>query len=524
MPEQDDFPSKWAHTCQSKRVRVEVRVPNGATSLGDLFGFGDSTDYTWIEIPTTSVETYVTKGEAAQIQRASKVKFPTEWGDDGVTVNHNSPRQLIEGYSSEDTGAFTVARVSYQRSDGEWVYTHLGWAGGVGSASREGESKMWVYDFSELLTGVPITITFNNPTVWNALNKLYLGTNDGTPIPITNVVLMQPDTEEEYSILREPGQTDNISLDQIDTGHSPYTGLSIDAGVSGDLGEFDQTRIGTGTIPYGDMDEKSFQKNHDTLMDVYEWFEDKTQAKLSFEPDPSGEGVYLVADVVPERRTYMQNAVIEEEGGTLHEPVTVLENSALVETKPFNTVRLRGDVGRGILDRGKDLLGDGYSLISSTPPSNEFPVATAKCPPLVEAAGGTELAPEIIESSATTLDSAEAEAVTELRNLLNEMSEGSIRIKGTPTILPFDRVTAYETCNNQVEINQEPVEYEVEEVKHEQVAGGFYKCELSVSIWANDEQFEVTSEMIAVDETAADESEDESAVSALIPDLFGIGG
>lgn len=557
MPTQSDFPGVWSADCDAKRVKVEIRVANAGADDFQLFGFPPidnpfTEDYEWIEIPTSSVETYVTKGEAAAVQRAAKVRFPTEWGRNSPTVTHNSPRNLIESYDPEESNPFSMARVAYKRRDDEWTYVHVGWVGGLGPAAREGESKLWIYDFAELLTGVPVTVTFNGTQVRTALKQIGNVTANQTPVPLSGAILMNPETEEEFKqVAAEADLTDfegAIPTRGIAEGNAPLLGITDE-----DVLEFMLERDSFDTLVLGPEQDgvlptftKTFQKNHDTLLDVYSWFEDRTAAKLHFEPAADGDSVALVADVVPERRIFKQDQVIEQEAqsagavaeateaigetlglpvnvdsetfGEFHFPVQVTKNNALMEIKPKNTLHLRGETASGFF--GQETFNDSYAELSqSQPASKQFPVVKVQVPPLVEAAGGAELAPEVIESDAKSLDEAESQATTEMREILSEMTEGEIILRGSPHLLPYDRVEAYEVCNGTVEINQEPVTYEVEEVKHTQIAGEFYETRVRVSLWANDENIEVVeSRMVAMDESPPPEQR--TATDVL--DLFGL--
>lgn len=467
----------------------------------------------WIEIPTHSVEQWVEKGESSKIQRTAKVTFPTNWGDEGGNT-HNSPRQLVSQYGSGEDEEFGFARISFEREDGSWVYTHFGWIGGVGQASEVGVSKMWVYDVSELLSGVPISHTFNNPTTEQALRALADITNENTPIPISGVVVNGETAAMETEQRAEDFDTatQNDGLGGIPSIVSDLFNDALGQGTDyGAIEPFTSDRIAAALVQRGAYDpsglgSKTFRSNHDTLLDLYEWFETRTNSVLRFEIAQDGESVHLDADIEPTRRTFAQTEVISEifsesigrfgvSEYTFHDPVTVLKNNALYEMKPKNTVHLRGAVGDSFLGGLAEDYGEATGLVEYETPSEKYPVAKAQIPALVDAADGTELAPEVIDSDASTLEQAEKEAKRRLRELAEEPSEGEIVLKGAPMVRPFDRVDAYEVCNDQVVYDAEPVSYEVESVKHVKNADGRYETKLRVSIWAGDEEITVDSHM-----------------------------
>lgn len=522
---QSSLPDSWSCETDGKGVRVEVK-------LGD----------NWIEIPTTEVETWVAKGQAAAVQRSAKIRFPTEW--DGEPV-----RDLLETFQPDsDENGLMQARIQYQQENGTWVYVHNGWVNGLGQSSDVGISKFWVRDFAELLGGVPVTGTFNHPSVAEALEKINRLTGTRSTVPVTDdPLLIPPEAEEEFAQLVD-GDFENVhyffrnSETPYVVNHQDFLDLGIgttaveDTGEEGVLGgpllrapedqqpipasqrggDFGATIIETGqNIPVAGLDTRAFRRNHDTLRDLYSWFEKKTQCKLHFEPTSDGEGVRLVADVVPDRRRFVQREVIDDGQGpdTMHQPVDVIDNEALLEIQPINTLHLRGQVGGGLLDDAQDLIGDVLSnLTGSTPPSDKFPVVKVQDPALVDAAGGAELAPETVESDATDLDTAEQEAKKRLAEELEGFSQGEVMLFGTPMMMPFDRLDAFETCGRFVEFQQPAITYEIEEVKHVKKADDVYRTRVLVSVWANEQTIETvdgTPKMVPVQGRSAVASEDD---------------
>lgn len=588
MPEQSSFPDVWQCDSAEKRVAVEVRAthlvssgaPQGGTSFYDE-------EYRWIEIPTTSVEQWVEKGDAADIQRTAKVTFPSEWGTDDSTVLHNSPRQLVEGTSEDQSQPFTIARVWWQDNNGDWILEHVGWVGGVGSTGDTGTSKLWIYDFAELLSSVPIGTSFKDPTVREALEEITKLTNDNSAIPVSDVQYIPPEAEELQGKIQVPGAPDihiedgeaispsqssnvldgqyhvyetmNISEDTIDqeelegiggfTKLEPGTTYNATGTIDTDQGDGeniipDTEELGEigGQLLDGDVggaiknaltvdeetQKKKFEPNHDTLSDVYTWLGGKIDGNLHFEPKPNS--VELIADVRTSRRVFAQNEVIQhydenppedhifandfledvfgiefDLSYSWQENVTVIKNDALFEMKPINTLKLRGATSKSLLvdddDDGEleQAQFDGMTVSGFGGSSKAFPAITVRVPSLYEAAEGVELSPEIVESDIGQLDEAEREAQKEMTEHLEEASEGEIILAGEPTIMPYDRVDAFEVCNGDVEYEQVPVKYEVESVKHVKESGGRYKTILNVSIWANDKTMNtVQKEMIEV--------------------------
>lgn len=528
---QDSFPQKWQCESDSKAVAVEVRVPNERSDTG----------YTWIEIPTQNVEQWIEKGDSAQIQRTAKVEFPTVWGRDDKTVVHNSPRKLIEQFDSTDSSPFMVARIWWGYEDR--VLQHFGWVGGVGSTGDNGISKFWVYDFAELLSGVPIGETFNDPTVKDALDKIAALVNGNTPTPVSDTTIVAPNTAEEFDILAQDisvtgdlGELVGPILSRIgvpqerpigvlgeDTSLAPTNGVVgfptiveyyVDqiAGEGSDVEPptdniYDSLTIDTqGLFEIFNIDNKSFVANRDTILDVWRWFEDKTNAKLHFEPLPNS--VLLVADIVPTRHRFASQNVIEyqqdqDDEYAVNAATIVTENNALYEMKPLNTLHLKGATPGGYLDEAQDYIEGAIGLVAGPPPAEKYPSVTVQQPQLLDAAEGVRLSPEMVESDAETLDSAIREAKRKLSDKISEASEGTIDLLGTPTIMPYDRLDAFEVCNDIVQYGQEPVTYEVESIKHTASADDVYRTNATVSIWANEQNIEVVEDETLMKEVEA---------------------
>lgn len=524
MVEQSDFPDRWSCSSESKTVIVEVRVPDSESDTG----------YTWIEIPTTSVEQWVEKGEAAQIQRTAKVEFPTEWGRPEDAAETHSPKELIEQFDSTDARPFQMARIWwFDDANERWILNHFGWIGGVGQTGDTGISKFWVYDYAELLSGVPVGVTFSNPSVKQALEEIARLVNENTPVPVSDTLVMQPQTEEEFlEVARNydaggsaaPIGTDVVESDDDLVGPDvafgaaparPYYSFTNDRVVAYEEADFQSdeelaplpreadenfgalTIRTEGKVNIFSANTKDFVANHDTLLDVFEWFEEKTGANLHFEP--SGNAVILVADIVPERRIFSQREVIQEseDDYQFHRDAIVYENDALYEMKPINTLHLRGETPSGYVDAAQDFIESTMAGITGVTPADKFPVVHVEVPELIEAAEGIKLSPEVVESDARDLETAEKEAVREMSNRLSETSEGSIMLRGVAEMMPFDRLDAFEVCNDRVAFESEPVRYEVESVKHVKTSSDIYKTEVNVSIWANDENIEIVeSEMV----------------------------
>lgn len=504
MVSQDDFPDKWACESDQKQVKVEIRVPDDPDAIDDALGeiadlidvaglpFGGiepATDYTWIEIPTTEVEQWTRKGSAASIQRTAKVKFPGTWGQTPPGGLHNSPRRLLTGFSGDEDHPFMLARISFKSQADNWVFTHFGWIGGSGPASQTGMHKFWVYDFAEFWEAAPVGVTFDHPTLEQVVGQITEIVRKNTMTPLEQYDVIPPQTEEELSEI--------ITSDDITAGDDIAFALARGEDGNISLPYYSQSEVDTnpGAVIPGDKSAKSFQANRHTIRDVVKWFEKKTNSKLHYEPLAEGgeiDSVQLTADIVPSRRTFVHDDVVINEGfWDAHGIVELFDNSALYEIKPFNTVHLRGAyVEQGATDYPVDIPGTGG--IESFPselstPGKAYPVVKVQVPSLLSAAEGAQVSGPVVESEAKSLDDAEQQARTEMRKRLEGQSEGEILSWGAPRLMPYDKLVAYEVCGDLVEYEPEPVEYEIEEVKHTASASEVYQTRLRASVFIDDE-------------------------------------
>jgi hypothetical protein len=170
--------------------------------------------------------------------------------------------------------------------------------------------------------------------------------------------------------------------------------------------------------------------------------------------------------------------------------VETLNNSALADIKPFNTLYLYGESTtlRSKLDNYRDSAAPGIETA-------EFPWVKVTYPPLIERAGGFEYSAQPIESDKLFLVQAEHQARKEFRKHLAEQTEGEITLLGEPHILPYDYVVSLPTCNGTYEnVNATPITWEVNGVKHTRKAGERHKTKLGVSMTLEESLMRVESE------------------------------
>jgi hypothetical protein len=179
----------------------------------------------------------------------------------------------------------------------------------------------------------------------------------------------------------------------------------------------------------------------------------------------------------------------------IFEQVRTLDNDALADIKPFNTLELYGE---GTTIRERYSLFDELNLSQASAVgayTEEYPYVKVQYEPLIERANGFEYGTQPVESDKVFLNTAESAAIKEFRNHLAEETEGSIRIRGEPYIMPYDYIVSLPVCNETYEnVNADPIEWEVNGVHHKRHVGEPYTTDLTVSIAVEDRHINVASE------------------------------
>lgn len=465
----------------------------------------------WVRIPVTMCELFINKDGPADITRTAKVKFPAEWnGEDiqhyigafSVSADYTGAAPTAERADSNDQ--YDICRIWFKDEvDEVYEISHYGYVGGVGPAAENGVYKFWVYDVADLMTRIPISVSFDEPTIQQVLNFVLEGTDDQgrdvgienrTPFDSIPTVIAGP---EEVALRKE-------DLGNFGTNTGPYQTKTED--------EIDDIWDATGLLVNDLLNggKNNFKRNRNNLIDVMDWLVDHIGGKWHFEPavdhvtlfyDNTGETnvetLENESDIA--RRRFVATEVDDDTGPfsdmATFDRVDQLDNDALYDIKPFNTLYLAGEssvpaeFGRTRKNPYDNLSGADYL-------SEYYPFVKVTYPPLLNRAGGNEYAPATVESSKTQLSAARREAVRQFREHLEETTEGSIEVKGTPYLLPYDYFTAVPVCNDiYANVDANPITYEVNSVKHRRVAGERYTTELGVSLVMDESEIEVTARM-----------------------------
>jgi len=119
-------------------------------------------------------------------------------------------------------------------------------------------------------------------------------------------------------------------------------------------------------------------------------------------------------------------------------------------------------------------------------------------PPLLSRTGGTEVGPTPIESGRSTLAEARQQAVKAFKKAHEDNTDGSIETRATPELRPYDYIAAVPVCNDTFDANTEPIQYEINSVRHHVSGDTPYTTELGVSIALNESAIQTSAEYLEI--------------------------
>jgi hypothetical protein len=431
---------------------------------------GDS----WVRIPVTETTLWENKDGPASISKTAKVKFPMEWG--GVSI-----LQFVDGFQTQNTLAeqdekYDQCRIFFYDDNTEndnvnsrYVLKHFGYVGSLGPA-KNGTGKFWVYDPSKLMAGISVGESFTQPTIDD----------------IVSFVVGEIKSKSIFTDVKTTaGSNINTSQKVDQRGTVGPSQILTTALLEGVLGANSSTALPA---------QKTFKSNRSNLVDLMNWFSNLTDSRWWFEPRE--EGITFVVDgsfegsTGFERKYFTDNespqqvldAIPSDE--TSFTDIDVLNNNAIVDMKPYNTLIVRGE------SKPSERNNNPYRGAASTSPhTQEYPFVKVRYEPLYKRAGEYEYLPSDIEGTKTTLDATEDEAVNEMRKHLEDSTEGSLELRGEPHMEPYDYVTTIPVCQDTYPNTEAaPITWEINAVKHIHGGNRQYTCELGLSIAVQDDK------------------------------------
>lgn len=395
-------------------------------------------DGVWI--PTTFVQTTVANDGVLDQVRLTEVKFPTEWEGKSV-VDH------IKQFEPGEQSGYSIGKVYYREElSQQWFLVHRGWVRGVGGTNTTGVSKLWLDDPSNFLTAIPFSRAYEDPT---------------TRTVTTDII-------DEF--------TDNTVFDDVRVGAPIPQSLDAEEFVF-------SIALATNNIPkaielaLADLltTTKTFKSNRHTLADAVNYVAELTGSRTWFEPTENG--LVLVLDHDYGAQKHFASEELDDYDDSV--PLRVIENDAIDEIKPINSVRINGSSAASIA---------GFSIRQL--PSGTYPTALASYEPLVERTGN-RLPGTIVDAETTTVAETENLAKVELANRILGNGQGDIITYGRPDMGLRDRLTVVPYCAGvSTQSNATPLDYQALKTVHT-YENGLYTTRTNVSVFVDYSEIEI---------------------------------
>jgi hypothetical protein len=457
---------------------------------------------TFIRLPVVEAETWENKDGASDLIRTSRVKVPMIWG--GVEIH-----ELVGADREDEDAGFDLCRISYRdRDTGRWQVQQFGYVASIGPASENGVLKFYTYDPADFMREIPVTKTYDEPTASQIANFVAFDNDYGlefnNPVPVIDATVTTPASRIEAAV------TDDVEVDivgQYENLNNKVYGWIDDNIADRDIPILvDAFIFNREVLDRKEAEEwvdealhsgghKHFRRNRHNLVDVMDWLTDRIGGSWFLQPEETG--VTLVVNNGGEagdsmaRRSFKTQSVDPSQynyiQGTNHSDAIAINNNAIEDIKPINKLTLNGESADSFLGLNADRDVFDGPLGAPRGQTNKYPHVEVTYPPLLKRAGGVELGPKRIESEATTTAEAREEAIQAFISEHEDNTEGEIVIYGKPTIRPYDYMSSKPVCNDVFDIDANPIQYEINSVKHHVKNDEPYQTELGVSIALNED-------------------------------------
>lgn len=378
-----------------------------------------------VRIPVADVDIHIRNEGPLDISRYAEAQFISPY-------NGNDYIDVFQSSSPSDQDNFDTLRIDVLDEDtGEYHTEFDGVVTGVGDSSS-GVSQEWVCRArgpAFMFNKIPATWPVQGPALAYTLDFIVNTLSEKIPQDVTFVT---PDV--------------NIGILQTlqDFGFEDVQ---------------DDWFIGrSGSI------KKSFEANKHTLADVATYVRNKGGIRLWLQP--TGDELVLIPTTSP-GTAHVAHNLNQSDTPTVGQQTThelrLINNDALAELSPVNTIRLQGQAKISL---------EGSVLEDKVPESeireNQYLEVTARHESLVERAGGRELMADVdVDSDAISVINANREAKSLLKQAINEATGGDMEtLLGAP-LKPFDTITAKPSCDSNRGTNVPPITYEAMRVHHQ---------------------------------------------------------
>jgi len=501
----------------------------------DIFERGN-----WIRLPVVSVEQRMNRDGPADITRTAKVTVPSQWGNQPID-------EFIDGFR-RDSGGYDKCRIYFRdQRTGDWEQRHYGYVGGVGPAADAGQYKLWVYDVADLCRAINCSKSFNNTG----------------PTDVAEFVIGGEDARGEDVGLEERSVIGDIDVEFWQPNREIYTEQNVLGRKSFEVNRDNLVAVLDWCAesinadwffePRDDGVTLVFQFNDYTFDNIFTFELDLGfDSEFDVEPLPADIQRQQSVTIAPEVDTGSLN--VDGETGNFDGPLTrafiadeldiqgeidsttvtyatfderdpipingrfdLLDNNALLDIKPFNTIEAYGATFQIDSDDGTAVSGepgDGQYSSSGLGPSSvdratkntrdeasseggetrKFPYAKVQYPPLINRAGGYEYTSKPLNINSQDLGEVENRAKKEFHKHLEEVTEGSMTMKGNPQLLPGDFAVAAPVCNDTYTVaTANPITWEVNSVRDIRASGEQYKTEIGCALSLYDGSLDVES-------------------------------
>jgi hypothetical protein len=355
---------------------------------------------------------------------------------------------------------------------------------GVGNAGGDTPEQLWKFRAQGpafFLDKIPAGKSFqgDGSVYANALNYVQNKLDEKLPFQLDTIGRIEDSaSDSDVYLFAQPEdypiyQTRTEEGDDDETGFNPLNVPSIQDVLTdtGDLLGDDNSVVETQTLV--PTSRKTFEKNKHTLADVVQWLSKTINALFYVTPNKQNS----------ELRFYNNATIRDYDAHYLDGDITIIENDALSELSPLNTLTVNGKAADTLTE-----FGDTEVNISS----DTFYQIKARHTPLYKNAGEVELeATTYTESGANTKAELQNEAQKLLRDRITEATAGDMQVMLHHPIVPHDNITALPTCNRQSTADVPPLTYTVSRVHHRIRASEQSTTKLNVGVAVKDDDITV---------------------------------
>jgi len=470
-------------------------------------GIKDLTTERWLRIPIHGIEQWTNKDGPAAINRTAKVIAFNDpaintspryiyasdylYGELDLPLNERitldmyfdavlgTSTEIADFRFAENNEAFVEGFLRgrvyfYDNELDEYKLTHHGYVGSYGPTDNPLLRKFWIYDPADILTDIPVGKVFENPTIGDLISFVIsdvddtgknVGIENRTPFNVTSVEF--PSSDQLNS--RTAGE---LFEQQAQAEDEATTGFFSNAfELISDFISQPETRVAP-TKPRT----KSFTRNRNNMVDVLNYIAKLINGMWYFSPRQNGVALQLRSNTRGRNygRTFKdQTQDLDNDSFSLD----VIQNTALSDIKPINTVTVNGEKRSAIDVLGDEVL-DSIDRLSGL--TETYPYAKVRYEPLYNAAGQKELGPTNVHSDATDIESAKFDAYSEFIEHIEETTEGRIEVFGDPLPEPYDSIESRPACNGNTASEAVPILYSINDVHHKRYAGEPYITEIGV--------------------------------------------